>query len=235
MNLKTPLRIVSMTLIFLHVINLWFLGVLINLETVLMIVGMLCSIGLFFGKEWARKFFIANALAGFVYYALNKLFLHPAVDVITILIAMAWLTAIVFYTIPLIKKIYQQDLWKKLKTILVIDDDKTILKLMRNIFIREGLSVLTAATGERGLAMAVRHKPDLIILDVILPAMNGLDVCAKLKEDSQTREIPIMFLTVKDSPLDIKSELEFGGVAHMTKPVDSREIFLMVKKMLGIF
>ncbi len=122
---------------------------------------------------------------------------------------------------------------KRKNRILVIDDDRssgTILKANLN---REGYEAICALTGEQGLEIARRNLPDLIILDVMLPGIKGREVCAKLKEDSQTKDIPIIFMTVKDSPYDVKAEIEAGAIAHLTKPVDYGELLSEIKKVLG--
>ncbi len=94
--------------------------------------------------------------------------------------------------------------------------------------------VFTAETGEAGLEIATKRRPDLIILDVILPKMKGREVCAKLKEDSKTKDIPIIFLTAKESTDDIKAELEAGAVAHITKPLTNHQLLLEVRKILHV-
>ena len=81
--------------------------------------------------------------------------------------------------------------------------------------------------------MAQRLKPDLIILDVILPGIKGREVCLRLKENKDTRDIPVMFLTAKDSPDDIKAEKEVGGICHLTKPVDNKQLISEIEKILG--
>ena len=117
--------------------------------------------------------------------------------------------------------------------ILVIDDDKTFGMIVTANLKREGYEVLWVPTGEQGLEMAGKNPPDLIILDVMLPGITGREVCSRLKEDSQTKDIPIIFMTVKDSPSDIKAELEAGAIDHLTKPVDYGELSSEIKKILG--
>ncbi len=106
------------------------------------------------------------------------------------------------------------------QTILIIDDDRGLIKLLETGLANQGYHVLTATTGESGLNIAQNKDIDLILLDVILPGMKGREVCKKLKMDENTKNIPIFFLTSKNSQDDIKAELEAGAVAHITKPVD---------------
>ena len=105
------------------------------------------------------------------------------------------------------------------KKILIVDDDKGFLKMMKVNLSSHVFGVLTADTGEQGIEMAKRLKPQLIILDVILPGMKGREVCARLKQMPQTQSIPVIFLTAKSSPDDVKAELELGAISHFTKPL----------------
>ena len=121
----------------------------------------------------------------------------------------------------------------KRKIVLIIDDDRAFVKMVKTNLLRLRYEVLTALTGEQGIDLAIKRKPDLIILDVILPGIKGREVCAKLKEDSEAKDIPVIFLTVKDSAEDIKAELEAGAIAHLTKPVSAHELLAEVQKILG--
>ncbi len=118
-------------------------------------------------------------------------------------------------------------------TVLVVDDDFTFVKLVKAHFVRQSITVLGAETGEYGLEMAKRYKPDLIILDVILPGMKGREVCAKLKEDIATENIPVMFVTFKNSLDDISAEMELGAVMHLTKPINYGHLYEQVYKILS--
>jgi len=119
------------------------------------------------------------------------------------------------------------------RSILVIDDDESLIKTVRPILISHGFSVLTASTGEDGLQIAKTQKPDLILLDVILPGIKGRDVCRRLKEDKDTKEIPVVFFTAKDSADDIQAEMEAGAEDHLTKPVDARALVTTIKGILN--
>lgn len=118
------------------------------------------------------------------------------------------------------------------QSILVVDDDEMYLKTVRPMLVREGFAVLTATTGESGFDVALKHKPDLIILDVILPGIKGRDLCKKLKDHNDTKDIPIVFLTAKFSEDDVKAELEAGAVAHLTKPIDPKALVSTINKIL---
>ena len=118
------------------------------------------------------------------------------------------------------------------KTILVVDDDKGIIKLLESALQEKGFEVFSAGTGEGGLQIAQNKKVDLILLDVILPGIKGRQVCAQLKANEQTKHIPVVFLTAKDSPDDIKAELEAGAIAHITKPIDLKTL---IPKLMEVF
>ena len=120
------------------------------------------------------------------------------------------------------------------KKILVVDDDKGLLKMIRVSLVNCGFHVLTAATGEKGLQLAQTKSPDLVVLDVLLPGIKGREVCVRLKQDRKTSHIPIMFLTAKDSPDDVRAEMEAGAITHLTKPVDPKELILEIKRILNL-
>ena len=101
------------------------------------------------------------------------------------------------------------------QSILVIDDDEGLLKTLRPILMTHGYSVLTANSGEEGLQVAKVQKPDLIILDVILPGIKGREVCKMLKTDPVTQHIPVMFLTVKDSEDEILPGMKHNRLAFL--------------------
>lgn len=118
------------------------------------------------------------------------------------------------------------------KTILVIDDDKGLIKMLETGLGGQGYNVFSANTGEGGLQIAQNKPVDLILLDVILPGLKGRQVCAKLKENEKTKHVPVVFLTAKNSPDDIKAELAVGAIAHITKPIDLHELIAKVHEIL---
>ncbi len=120
-----------------------------------------------------------------------------------------------------------------MKKVLIVDDDVSIHKMLEPSLVSNGYQVISAKTGEEGLQKAQENKPDIIILDVILPGMKGRAVCAMLKKDPATKEIPVLFLTSKDSPDDVQAELEAGGIGHLTKPINSQYLIAQIKKLLS--
>jgi len=120
----------------------------------------------------------------------------------------------------------------KWKSILIIDDDEILIRTVRPMLMSNGYSVLTSNTGEEGLRVAKAQKPDLILLDVIMPGMKGRDVCQALKESDDTKNIPVVFLTAKDSQEDIDAELAAGGEAHLTKPVNREGMLSTIQTII---
>lgn len=119
------------------------------------------------------------------------------------------------------------------KKILLVDDDPGVHFIATPILTKLGYDVVSAKHGEQGLQLALNQRPDLIILDVIMPGIKGRELCAKMKAYDVLKNIPIIFLTAKDSDDDIKAELDAGAVTHLTKPVDPAQLISVVKGILG--
>ena len=120
-----------------------------------------------------------------------------------------------------------------LKKILVIDDDPGVHLILVPLLTREGYVVTSARSGEQGLHLALGGRPHLIIMDVIMPGIKGRELCAKLKAYDVLKDIPIVFLTAKDSPDDIQAQQDAGGVAHLTKPIEPAQVISTVKSITG--
>jgi two-component system phosphate regulon response regulator PhoB len=118
------------------------------------------------------------------------------------------------------------------KTILAVDDEEDILELLDYNLSREGYRVLRATSGEKALEFASAEKPDLIILDLMLPGLDGLDVCRRLKSGRNTSEIPIVMLTAKGEEADIVLGLELGAEDYVTKPFSPRVVVARVRAAL---
>jgi two-component system alkaline phosphatase synthesis response regulator PhoP len=115
------------------------------------------------------------------------------------------------------------------QTILVVDDEARIVKLVRDYLERAGLTVLSARDGETALALARRERPDLIILDLMLPGVDGLDVCRRLRQESG---VPIIMLTARVEEADRVVGLELGADDYVTKPFSPRELVARVRATL---
>jgi len=118
-------------------------------------------------------------------------------------------------------------------TILVVDDDPVIQKLLSVNFEMEGYRVVTASDGLDGLAQVEAVNPDIILLDVMMPRMDGLTVARKLKSDPSTKGIPIVLLSAKAQSTDIQLGLEAGADDYITKPFDPLELLDKVAALIG--
>ena len=116
--------------------------------------------------------------------------------------------------------------------VLLIEDDVQIQELVRCNLEKEGLTVVTASDGNRGLDLAGREKPDLIILDLTHPAMDSYDVCKILRAQKDTSAIPIIIISARDDVADKVIGLELGADDYMTKPFSQRELFARIKARL---
>jgi len=113
------------------------------------------------------------------------------------------------------------------KKILVVEDEPGIMVSLRDEFESEGYTVHTAESGDKALALAKKQNPDLIILDIMLPVLNGYEVCKRLRMDGDMT--PIIMLTVKDKEVDKVLGLELGADDYVTKPFSLRELMARVK------
>ncbi|MEJ2637819.1 MAG: response regulator transcription factor [Calditrichia bacterium] len=120
----------------------------------------------------------------------------------------------------------------KKSDILVVDDEEDILKLLQYNLQKEGYPVRTVASGEEALDEINQRHPDLIVLDLMLPGLDGLEVCKILKSQKETAPIPIIMLTAKGSESDIIIGLELGADDYITKPFSPRELLARVKSVL---
>ena len=118
------------------------------------------------------------------------------------------------------------------ETVLVVEDEKNILELVKYNLEQEGYQVFTAIRGDLGLDLARKNKPSLIILDLMLPEIGGLEICKTLKNNEKTSAIPIIMLTAKSQELDKIVGLEVGADDYVTKPFSPRELMARVKAVL---
>ena len=113
------------------------------------------------------------------------------------------------------------------RTVLIVEDEKSIVDILRFNLEKEGYAVLTAYDGESGLEQAISGGADLILLDVMLPKMNGFDVCRRLREGGSS--VPVIILTAREEEADKVLGLEIGADDYITKPFSMRELMARVK------
>ena len=118
--------------------------------------------------------------------------------------------------------------------LLIVDDEKDFVDAVSIRLEAKGFDILKAYNGKEGLEKAHLEKPDLIILDVAMPEMNGYDVCMKLKFDKAYKGIPIIMLTAKFHPDDIRFGHEMGADAYMTKPVELEVLLHKISALLRL-
>src|ERR1700694_75559 len=116
----------------------------------------------------------------------------------------------------------------------IVNDNPTNVKVLQTRLAAEGYEVLTAADGEEGLAAARQHTPDLILLDVMMPKLDGFEVCRRLRADAAFPFTPIIMVTAMADSKDVIAGLEAGGDEYLTKPVDHAALAARVRSMLRI-
>jgi DNA-binding response OmpR family regulator len=117
-------------------------------------------------------------------------------------------------------------------TVLVIDDDADVRDILTRTLGNAGYRVLTAETGARGLAAAAAQAVDVILLDVMMPGMDGLAVCAELRTHERTRSVPVILLTAKDDVATRAAGMRLGVSEYVTKPVNLHELLSRVRSQL---
>jgi DNA-binding response OmpR family regulator len=118
------------------------------------------------------------------------------------------------------------------KRILVVDDDENILNLEKTILEQKGFQVTTADGGAEALKVLADHNFDLILLDVMMPEVDGFTVCRKIKEDPRQKDIPVIFLTAKGGGEALAEGFESGAVMYINKPFTANKLLTIVNTML---
>jgi two-component system alkaline phosphatase synthesis response regulator PhoP len=118
------------------------------------------------------------------------------------------------------------------QTILVVDDEEDIVELVELNLAREGYKVLKCGTGEQAMETASSKLPDLMVLDLMLPGIDGLEVCRRLKNHPKTEQIPIIILSAKGEEADIVAGLELGADDYVTKPFSGKVLVARVRRIL---
>ena len=119
-----------------------------------------------------------------------------------------------------------------MKRILIIEDDRDIIELVRYNLVNEGFQVTAASDGTAGLASLKKSPPDILLLDLMLPRLSGLEICKEIRRDSALNRLPILMLTARGEEADRVVGLEMGADDYVTKPFSPRELVARVKALL---
>ncbi len=119
------------------------------------------------------------------------------------------------------------------KKILLVDDAETILMMERMILNKAGYELLTAKDGQEAVTKAVAERPDLILMDVVMPKMDGFEACRQLRGHDTTKAIPIIMVTTRGEAANVESGFESGCDDYITKPINGLEVLTKVKSALG--
>ena len=120
----------------------------------------------------------------------------------------------------------------KREKILIVDDAETVLLMERMILSRE-YDLVTARDGREAVAKASAERPDLILMDIVMPVMDGFDACSKVREQQNTSEIPVILVTTRGEPANVERGYRSGCTDYVTKPVDSVELLAKIRNCLG--
>lgn len=118
------------------------------------------------------------------------------------------------------------------KKILAVDDEKHIVRLVQINLLKEGFEVVTASNGREALEAVAQHKPDLIVMDVMMPEMDGFAALHQLKENPETAAIPVIMLTAKAQDADVFKGWQSGADLYLTKPFNPSELITFVRRIL---
>src|SRR6187399_1393203 len=119
-----------------------------------------------------------------------------------------------------------------MERVLIVDDDPDIVRLVRYNLSHSGYEVQSAGTGREALELVQKQPPDLVVLDVMLPDVDGLEVCRTLRQQPSSRRIPILMLTARGEEIDRVVGFELGADDYVSKPFSPRELVLRVKSIL---
>ncbi len=121
----------------------------------------------------------------------------------------------------------------KKNRILVVEDEESLLKLESILLSSKGYNVTGVMDGKSALEEVMAHRPDLVILDIMLPEIDGFEVCRRIKENPATSDIPVIMLTAKKNSQDVARGTEVGASAYLTKPFKSAKVIEVIEELLG--
>jgi len=118
-------------------------------------------------------------------------------------------------------------------TVLVIDDDEMLVELLTFKLEQKGFAVISSGDGEDGLSMVGEERPDLVVLDGMMPGMDGIEVLRLLKENPDTKDIPVVMLSARQQSRDVVGGLNLGAAEYIAKPFMPEELILKIQRLLG--
>ena len=121
----------------------------------------------------------------------------------------------------------------KKKKILLVDDSATILMMERMILTKFPYEVVTAVDGEQAIALAMTEQPDLILMDVVMPRMNGFEACRRIRSGEATSDIPVIMVTTRGELESVEAGYQSGCADYVIKPIDAQELLAKVQSYLG--
>lgn len=121
---------------------------------------------------------------------------------------------------------------KKRNKILVVDDNRVTIEILRRAFLKNGFNIIAAQNGMEAYEIILREHPDIIITDIEMPLMDGYALCERIKENKELKDIPLLIISAKDKPSDIKKGESLGIVRYFVKPFDMEQIVLIVEQLL---
>lgn len=119
------------------------------------------------------------------------------------------------------------------KKILLVDDSNTVLLMERMMLKDQGFDLVTASNGKEGVEKAVRERPDLILMDVVMPQMNGFEACREIKSRIETKHIPVILVTTRSEASNVQVGFESGCSDYVTKPINGVELVTKIKSLLA--
>jgi two-component system alkaline phosphatase synthesis response regulator PhoP len=119
------------------------------------------------------------------------------------------------------------------KKITIVDDDGDLVEAVKHFLERRSFAVSTALGGRQGLEVIKENKPDLVVLDMMMPDMDGIHMLIEIRGDSSTKDIPVIMLTAKDAQADRVSALELGAYEYITKPLDTHMLLRQIENVLS--
>lgn len=119
------------------------------------------------------------------------------------------------------------------KKVLIVDDEPGVVKMVRYLLEKNAFTAISANDGEAGVNLAIQEKPDLILMDIMMPVIDGNEATRRLKENESTRQIPVVMLSALGQEGDVAKSLELGALDYIVKPFHPQELMDRVKKILG--